>query len=184
MKRSFIVISIIGLLTLCIYSCNNQDSSSAQSTDQTAEVKSADTASSVSKTDTLTIQPETPKVMEVGKKKVDTSSAKRNAKPSGKKDVGTESKAIDPLDIEEGKELIAKSDCLVCHKLQGKMVGPSYSDMAAKYSYTKTNVQNLAGKIVSGGAGVWGQVPMTPHPNVTSENAQKMVTYILSLKNN
>jgi cytochrome c len=181
MKRNIIAAGAIGLLFLSIYSCNNQDSSS-NATEQTPEVKNADTASSVGKTDTLTIQPEAPKVIEEKKEKVDTSAAKRNSKPSAGKADQTKADAIDQVAIDEGKELITKSDCLACHKLQDKLVGPSYSDVAAKYSYSKSTVQDLASKIVNGGAGVWGQIPMTPHPNITPENAQKMVTYILSLK--
>jgi cytochrome c len=182
MKRNIITASVIGLLSFFIYSCNNQDNSS-NATEQTAEVKSADTASSAGKTDTLTIEPEAPKVIEEKKEKPDTSAAKRNAKPLGAKADQPKTDAIDQSASDEGKELITKSDCLVCHKLQDKLVGPSYSDIAAKYSYSKSTVQNLAGKIVNGGAGVWGQIPMTPHPNITPEIAQKMVTYILSLKN-
>lgn len=181
MKRKIIVASAFGLLTLCNYSCNNQDSSSTQSTEQTTEVKSADTANTVGKTDTITVQPEAPKVEEE-KKKPDTSSGKGKLKPPVVKTEQPKSDAIDQAVVDEGKELITKSDCLACHKLQDKGVGPSYADVAAKYSYSKSTVENLAGKIVSGGSGVWGQVPMTPHPNVPSENAQKMVTYILSLK--
>ena len=182
MKRKFIAASAIGLLSLSIFSCNNQDSSSNASTEQTAEVKSADTASSAGKTDTLTVQPEAPKVIEEKKEKVDTGTAKRNSKPSATKTDQPKADAIDQAAIDEGKELITKSDCLACHKVQDKLIGPSYTDVAAKYSYSKSTVQNLAGKVISGGTGVWGQVPMTPHPNITPENAQKMVTYILSLK--
>jgi len=182
MKKSIIAVSAIGLLLLCIYSCNNQDSSSTQSIEQTTEVKSADTASSVGKTDTITVQPEAPKVVKEEKKKIDTSSAKGKLKQPVVKVETPKADAIDQSLADEGKELITKSDCLACHKLQDKAVGPSYADVAAKYAFSKSTVQNLAGKIVSGGAGVWGQIPMTPHPNVTSENAQKMVTYILSLK--
>ena len=181
MKRRITAVSAIGLLSLCIYSCNNQDSLTTQSTEQITEVKSADTASSVGKTDKIAIISEAPNVEEV-KKKVDTSSAKSSAKLSEAKPEKLKGDVIDQSIADEGKELIAKSDCLACHKLQDKLVGPSYVDVAAKYSYSKSTVQNLAGKIVSGGAGVWGQVPMTPHPNVGSQNAQKMVTYILSLK--
>jgi cytochrome c len=182
MKRNIITVSAFGLLSLCIYSCNNQDSPSNTTTEQTTEVKTADTANSGGKTDTLTVQPEAPKVVEEEKKKVDSGLVKAKLKPPVVKKDQPKADAIDQAAIDEGKELIAKSDCLACHKLQDKLVGPSYSDVAAKYSYSKSTVQNLAGKVISGGTGVWGQVPMTPHPNITPENAQKMVTYILSLK--
>lgn len=84
-------------------------------------------------------------------------------------------------DIEKGKALIGKSDCLACHKVDQKLVGPAYQDVAKKYKPTKANIDLLAGKIVKGGAGVWGQVPMSAHPQVPVEDAKKMVVYILSL---
>ena len=84
-------------------------------------------------------------------------------------------------DFSRGKELIAQSDCLTCHKEQDKLIGPSYAEVAAKYEETEANVKLLADKIISGGQGVWGQVPMTPHPNVSEEQAEEMVRYILSL---
>ena len=81
-----------------------------------------------------------------------------------------------------GKELIAKSDCLGCHKEQEKLVGPAYADVAKKYAATADNVTLLAGKIIAGGSGVWGAIPMTPHPQIAEADAETMVKYILSLK--
>jgi cytochrome c len=81
-----------------------------------------------------------------------------------------------------GKELIAKSDCLGCHKEQEKLVGPAYVDVAKKYAATADNVTLLAGKVIAGGSGVWGQIPMTPHPQIAEADAETMVKYILSLK--
>nr|MBC7612484.1 c-type cytochrome [Pseudopedobacter sp.] len=81
-----------------------------------------------------------------------------------------------------GKELIVKSDCLGCHKEQEKLVGPAYVDVAKKYAATAENVTLLAGKIIAGGSGVWGQIPMTPHPQIAEADAETMVKYILSLK--
>lgn len=79
-----------------------------------------------------------------------------------------------------GKELIAKSDCLTCHKENEKVIGPSYAEVAAKYS--EKDIQYLSEKIIKGGAGVWGQVPMTAHPQISASDAEAMVRYILSLK--
>lgn len=183
MKIKIIVASAFGLLSFFIYSCNNQDSSSTQSAEQTTEIKSADTASTVGKTDTLTVLPKAQNVVEDEKKKPDTSSAKGKLKLPVVKADQIKADAIDQSAVDEGKELIAKADCLACHKLQDKLVGPAYADVATKYSYSRSTVQNLASKIISGGSGVWGQVPMTPHPGITAENAEKMVTYILTLKN-
>lgn len=83
-------------------------------------------------------------------------------------------------DIEAGKALISKSDCFACHKPDGKLVGPSYTEIAKKYSPTDANVSLLSGKVIKGGSGVWGQIPMAAHPKVTQPEAKKMVRYILS----
>ncbi|AQX10996.1 cytochrome C [Elizabethkingia meningoseptica] len=81
---------------------------------------------------------------------------------------------------EEGKKLLEGADCLSCHKVDAKLVGPSYQDVAAKY--TEADIDHLAGKIIEGGKGVWGDIPMTPHAGLSKDNAKLMVKYILSLK--
>ena len=81
----------------------------------------------------------------------------------------------------KGAQLIAASDCLGCHKEQEKLVGPAYKDVAAKYPPTEENINKLANKVIAGGSGVWGDVPMTPHPNLALNDAKEMVKYILSL---
>jgi cytochrome c len=83
-------------------------------------------------------------------------------------------------DIEAGKMLISKSDCFACHKPDTKLVGPSYQDIAKKYKPTEANLTLLAGKVIKGGSGTWGQIPMAPHPSVTQADAKKMVKFILS----
>ena len=86
-------------------------------------------------------------------------------------------------DYQKGLELVAKSDCLTCHKVDEKLTGPSYRDVANKYAGTSdTIVSHLAGKIISGGSGVWGEVMMTPHPSISKEDAESMVKYIMLLK--
>ncbi|HQR91890.1 MAG: cytochrome c class I [Bacteroidetes bacterium 24-39-8] len=85
-------------------------------------------------------------------------------------------------DYEKGLTLIAKSDCLTCHKTDTKNIGPAYKDVAAKYENNEENLTLLAGKIIKGGSGVWGQVPMTPHPAMTEEDAKQMVKYIFLLR--
>lgn len=82
----------------------------------------------------------------------------------------------------KGAALISKSDCLTCHKVDMKVVGPAYKEVAAKYEATDANIAMLADKIISGGSGHWGEVPMQAHPNVTKDDATEMVKYILSLK--
>lgn len=84
--------------------------------------------------------------------------------------------------IAEGKSLLEGADCLGCHKTDAKLVGPSYNDIAAKYPNTPENIDLLAGRIIDGSSGIWGEVPMSAHPGMSRENAKKMVQYILSLK--
>ncbi len=83
----------------------------------------------------------------------------------------------------KGEQLISTSDCLTCHKVEAKIVGPSYIDVANKYEATEANIELLAGKIINGGAGSWGEIPMAPHPALSTDDAKEMVKYILSLKN-
>jgi cytochrome c len=82
----------------------------------------------------------------------------------------------------DGKALIEASDCRTCHQDAAKVIGPSYVDVAKKYPNTPANVKMLAGKVIAGGKGVWGELPMTPHPNLSQEDAEAMVSYILSMK--
>ena len=99
-------------------------------------------------------------------------------KPAASADTASTTAAAKPED--EGKALIEGADCLSCHKVDSKLVGPSYQDVAAKY--TDADIDHLAQKVIDGGKGVWGDIPMTPHAGLSKENAQKMVKYILSLK--
>ena len=86
-------------------------------------------------------------------------------------------------DYLKGLELIGKSDCLTCHKVDEKAVGPAYRDVANKYASDDQTIGLLADKIIKGGKGVWGEVPMTPHPTMPVDDAKQMVKYILLLKN-
>jgi len=92
------------------------------------------------------------------------------------------SSVLSPADVAQGKALITKSDCFACHTPTEKLVGPAYSDVAKKYPATQANVTMLAKKVIKGGSGVWGEIPMAPHPSVTQADAEKIVKYILSTK--
>jgi cytochrome c len=86
-------------------------------------------------------------------------------------------------DYQKGLDLVAKSDCFTCHKIDDVLTGPPYREVANKYAgLPDTIITHLAGKIINGGAGVWGQVFMTPHAGVAKEDAEAMVKYILLLK--
>jgi cytochrome c len=84
---------------------------------------------------------------------------------------------------EPGSRYIAANDCLTCHQINGKNIGPSYTEIANRYENTQGNVENLANKIIKGGRGLWGHNVMTPHPTVSEPQAQAMARYILSLRN-
>jgi cytochrome c len=85
-------------------------------------------------------------------------------------------------DIAQGKELISKADCLSCHKLDMKLVGPAYMDVAKKYPASEANYDMLSKKVIAGGSGNWGAVAMAPHANIPPADVKKMIEYILSLK--
>lgn len=84
--------------------------------------------------------------------------------------------------VQEGLELVASSDCFSCHKVSDRMVGPAYKMIADKYPNTDENRKNLAQKIIKGSSGNWGTLPMSPHPNISTADAEKMVHYILSVQ--
>jgi cytochrome c len=83
--------------------------------------------------------------------------------------------------IAEGQSLVKASDCKTCHHVTNKIVGPSHTDVAKKYDFTEANVKYLAEKIIKGGSGVWGQIPMTAHADISQGDAEKMARYVLSL---
>ena len=103
----------------------------------------------------------------------------------------TESAGVEPKkedvssnpDYKKGLALVANNNCLTCHAINQTTTGPSYADIAAKYAGADdAQVTSLARKIIEGGMGVWGQVPMIPHPTLTEDEARAMVKYILLLK--
>ena len=85
-------------------------------------------------------------------------------------------------DYEKGLALVGKSDCFTCHKINEQAVGPAYQAVADKYEKTDAVIDTLSNKVIKGGAGRWGAVPMTPHPQLSKEDAVAMVKYVLSLK--
>jgi cytochrome c len=91
-------------------------------------------------------------------------------------------KPSDNPDYSKGLALVAGSDCLTCHKVEEKNIGPAYKDVAAKYENTDDNVKMLAEKIIKGGSGNWGAIPMTAHAQLSQDDAEAMVKYILLLK--
>ncbi|KFB69435.1 c-type cytochrome [Candidatus Accumulibacter vicinus] len=81
----------------------------------------------------------------------------------------------------QADEALAKAkNCLACHATDKKVVGPSYKDVAKKY--TAKDEAMLAEKVIKGSKGVWGPVPMPPNATVTPDEANKLVKWILSMK--
>jgi cytochrome c len=80
------------------------------------------------------------------------------------------------------EELIKTSGCVACHQNDVKVVGPAYKDVAAKYKGDAGAAAKLAAKVKTGGSGVWGPVPMPPHPQVKEADIKTMIAYVLSLK--
>ena len=103
---------------------------------------------------------------------------------SGNKKETAASDITENPDYKAGLALISKSDCLTCHQVDEKVTGPSYRDVANKYAgLPDTIVTHLAGKVITGGSGVWGEIMMLPHPAISQADAETMVKYILLLKN-
>lgn len=105
---------------------------------------------------------------------------------SGNKDVLKEEPEVAPKvvtdPIAEGKSLVEGADCLGCHNLDERMIGPPYKEVAAKYENTPENVELLAERIINGSSGIWGDVPMPAHKGMSKDNAKFMAQYILSQK--
>ena len=79
-------------------------------------------------------------------------------------------------------DLAQKKNCMACHATDKKLIGPGYKDVAAKYAGQKDAADKLAEKIIKGGVGVWGQVPMPANPQVTAAEAKTLATWILTVK--
>jgi len=90
--------------------------------------------------------------------------------------------ASGPLDLAAGQALMQKDGCGACHAIDKKIVGPAYQDVAAKYKGDAGALAKLGQKVKTGGAGVWGPVPMPPNPQVADGDIKALVSWILTLK--
>jgi cytochrome c len=159
MKKTFILLSCVALLA----ACNNSDNSQAEGGEKYYESPESDSADAADLNASLR------------QSEVDTNVT----------NIGTDRSVVpaSPETFVRGEKLIAQSDCLACHQVDKKIVGPAYKEVAQKYEFNDKNVSYLAEKILKGGKGVWGEVPMTPHPGMPEKDAQEMAKYILSLRN-
>ena len=78
--------------------------------------------------------------------------------------------------------LATAKNCMACHALDHKVVGPAYKDVAAKYANDKGAVDKLAAKILKGGSGVWGAMPMPANAQVSEAEAKKLAAWVLTIK--
>ena len=79
-------------------------------------------------------------------------------------------------------QLATSKNCMACHAVEKKLVGPSYKDVAAKYAGQADAVEKLTVKVMKGGSGVWGPVPMPANAQVSADEAKKLVAWILAQK--
>lgn len=93
---------------------------------------------------------------------------------------GTDTAAKSTPAASKGEALMATTDCSTCHRPDMKLVGPSFKEIAQKY--TEADVDKLTAKVIKGGSGSWGDVAMTAHPTLKEDDVKEMVKYILSQK--
>jgi len=112
---------------------------------------------------------------------------KKDEKSSGTTEQKAEGTATNDLSdnpiYQKAITIIANSDCRTCHLVDEKNQGPAWRDVANKYAGQDTAVKYLADKIIAGGSGVWGTIPMAPHPTMPREDAETLAQYVLLLKN-
>ena len=176
---------VLGVCALFI-ACNSSSEKSGES-DTSASVTIDKTRVTASTVDTAaTIVSPSPAAAVVVSSENKVAEVKAKEKPVVKEITPAEPVkpvvVAEALDTKQGEALIAKSDCFACHKVNEKLLGPSYKDVANKYANTKENIDCLVKKIKAGGSGVWGAIPMSPHPALSDNDAEAMVQYILSLR--
>ena len=86
------------------------------------------------------------------------------------------------VDAVAAQVLATKHACMTCHKVDAKLIGPGFKEVAAKYKGDKTAEAKLVSKVKQGGSGAWGSIPMPPHPQVPDADIKTVVQWVLSLK--
>nr|WP_315467199.1 c-type cytochrome [uncultured Undibacterium sp.] len=79
-------------------------------------------------------------------------------------------------------DLAKSKNCMACHSVDAKLVGPAFKDVAKKYAGDKTAEAKLVTKVLKGGSGVWGAIPMPANAQVSEADAKTLVKWILSVK--
>jgi glucose/arabinose dehydrogenase/cytochrome c551/c552 len=124
--------------------------------------------------------------------RIDYNSGPLPARDAGGENAGTSKPAVDSAAFVQGhqqaapavdgKKLFESMDCKTCHKVAEKSIGPSFTDVAKKYSESDKNTKHLVEKIINGGSGVWGETAMPAHPALKTDSAEAIVKYIYSLR--
>jgi cytochrome c len=84
--------------------------------------------------------------------------------------------------VKADPELARAKNCMACHAMDKKLIGPSYKDVALKYASDRNAAPKLVKKVREGGVGVWGQIPMPANPQVSADEAARLVTWVLGQK--
>lgn len=82
--------------------------------------------------------------------------------------------------VSANQDLAKKHNCVTCHQVDKKLVGPSYQDIAKKYAGNKAAVKTLTAKVRNGGKGTWGEVPMPPNPSLKEADAETLVKWVIA----
>ena len=101
---------------------------------------------------------------------------------SSSKKTSSTAVTISATDSTTGLSIIKGNDCITCHSLDKKLIGPSFLNIATRYNADQNTIDRLANKIIKGGKGSWGDLPMTPHRSLSKDDAMTISKYILSLK--
>lgn len=175
-KTIFLCFITLSLVT----GCSNQKQEDTKTKDQTPKQNTEQTSDINSETKKADVKENSSSQQQETK----TEPTEKNENPSESKT--SESNLEQQLMMmKEGAALIKGNDCLTCHKVDQKLVGPAYQEVAKKYFSEFQNetgiIQTLAEKVIKGGNKNWGLAMMVPHPNLSEDDAKKMVVYILSL---
>lgn len=90
--------------------------------------------------------------------------------------------AAAPLAAAANPELARQKNCMNCHAIERKVVGPSFRDVARRYAGKPEVAAMLANKIIKGGGGAWGPVPMAANPQLKPEEARRLAEWVLTVK--
>ena len=94
---------------------------------------------------------------------------------------GVNSAGAQQVDPSKAQALMKSHDCMNCHSIDRRVVGPAFKEVAVKYKGDASAEAKLMQKVRNGGSGAWGPVPMPPNPNLSDADLKTIVTYILTL---